>query len=285
MGLFKPDAPEYPEIDLAKDSRDILNVLLDPEIRRKTLQAEREDRSQYLELGLQDLWGTTLGYKGQKGSLDLLESISPRLSALDAAAMRAQRTSDIEDVEALGSRATDALRAADPEMQALLARQGKMTSGLYDSAGRLNPQQERMAAQRAREAGIARGRGYGEGTIAAEILGREEVMSAKRNEAQQSGSQYFQMLRQTSADPFQAILGRPSQVLGAAQQQQGFGANMAQSFMGPQLFDPNAATNLALTERSNRANYNANVYGAKAGAAGSILGGLFGGIGAAVGGL
>lgn len=286
MGLFKPDAPEYPELtagELRDQTQAMLDVLYDPSNIQKTLEAERTTRPEYLRLGLQDIWGTTIGYGGQKGTLDLLESISPRLSAIEREAMTSQREADVADVERLGARATEALRSADPEMQKLLGQQGALTSQLFGMANRVTPQQERQAAQQARAAGMARGRGYGEGTMAAEILGREDVLAQRRNEAQQSGSQYFQMLRQTAADPFQAILGRPSQTVGLAQQQQGFGAGAAQGFMGPQLFDPNMATNLVLQNQANQANYNANVYGAQAGAAGSIWGGLFSGIGSAIG--
>lgn len=91
----------------------------------------------------------------------------------------------------------------------------------------------------------------------------------------------------TASDPFQAILGRPSQAAGMGMAQSQFGANLALQPMGPQLFDPNAGINLALQQQQNMANYQSSIYGSQAGVAGAnaqakgaMLGGLFAGLGA-----
>jgi hypothetical protein len=91
----------------------------------------------------------------------------------------------------------------------------------------------------------------------------------------------------TASDPFQAILGRPSQAPGMGMAQSQFGANLAQQQMGPNLFDPNAGINLALQQNQNLANYQSNIFGSQASLAGAqsqargaMLGGLFSGLGA-----
>ena len=84
------------------------------------------------------------------------------------------------------------------------------------------------------------------------------------------------------SDPFQAILGRPSQAMGAGQFQQQFAGGLASGMQGPQLFDPNAGINLALQNQSNQANYQASTYGAQQASRGAILGGMFQGIGSAL---
>jgi hypothetical protein len=95
----------------------------------------------------------------------------------------------------------------------------------------------------------------------------------------------------TASDPFQAILGRPSQAPGMGMAQSQFGANLAQQQMGPNLFDPNAGINLALQQNQNLANYQSNIFGSQASLAGAqsqakgaMLGGLFSGLGALGGG-
>lgn len=94
------------------------------------------------------------------------------------------------------------------------------------------------------------------------------------------------LTQSTMSDPFQAILGRPSQALGMAQNQQGFGGSLVSGLQGPQLFDPNAGINLALQNNANLSNFNTSIYGsqlgfagAQAGAQGQMIGGLLGGLG------
>lgn len=94
----------------------------------------------------------------------------------------------------------------------------------------------------------------------------------------------------TASDPFQAILGRPSNAAQMGMAQQQFAQGMAGQ-QGPQLFDPNAGINLALGQNANLSNYNANIYGsqmalagAQTQANGAVMGGLLGGLGAVGGG-
>jgi hypothetical protein len=100
-----------------------------------------------------------------------------------------------------------------------------------------------------------------------------------------------QMQQGVASDPFQAILGRPSQSQGAGMGQTQFAAGLAGQALGPNLFDPNAGINLGLQNNANAANYGANIYGAQASYAGatnqgrgSMIGGAIGGLGAVAGG-
>lgn len=291
-----PKLPEYPDpIDPGQSALDYILGISDPEVQAKILEAERRGRPEYLKLSLQDIAGTALGFEGQPGTVDILEQITPRISQIQQEALSQQRVADIADVEALGGRAIEAMRAADPEMQALLRNIGGMAEQSFARAGQVTPQQRRQAEQQARAAYSARGRGTGEASVAAEILGREDVLRQNRAEARQAAGQYFGMLQATGADPFQAILGRPGTAYGGASQQQGFAAQAATGMQGPQLYDPNAGVNLALAQQSNLANYQASVFGSQAalagsnyasrmnllgsglGAAGSILGGYYSG--------
>jgi hypothetical protein len=95
----------------------------------------------------------------------------------------------------------------------------------------------------------------------------------------------------TASDPFQAILGRPSQAPGMGMASTQFAAGLAGQQLGPNLFDPNAGINLALQNQSNLSNYQSNIFGAQAGmygaqeqARGAMIGGALSGLGGAIGG-
>ena len=97
--------------------------------------------------------------------------------------------------------------------------------------------------------------------------------------------------RATASDPFQAILGRPSNAAAGGSNLSQFASNLAQQQLGPNLFDPNAGINLALQQNQNLANYNSNIYGSQASLAGAqsqakgaMIGGIASGIGALAGG-
>jgi hypothetical protein len=240
-----------------------MNVISDPEINEQLLGAEEKYRPMWTDLGLADYERTLFGSDEQAGQLDILSRMVPEFSEIYADASTRQREADIEDIEALGGRATEALRASDPEMQKLLSQQGDLTDMLAQRAQGVTPQQQRMAEQQAREGGMARGRGYGEGTLAGEILGREEFQRQNRAEYGMAAGQRFGMLKGTSADPFQAILGRPSGAATAGQNQQQLGMYGQQQYMGPAIFDPNMGINLGLGQQANQMNYNAAVMGAE----------------------
>ena len=86
--------------------------------------------------------------------------------------------------------------------------------------------------------------------------------------------------RAMSADPFMAILGRPS---GAAQQiaQQGMGQAGYGLSAGPHLYSPEAGLNYMLGQQGQQASLAA----AQAGAKGGLMGGLLGAAGSVVGGM
>lgn len=306
------------------------------EQRLGSYQASLDSLSQYGTGGQGSYSGEVTG-AGTPGALDLLGMATPIIGQIQADALTQQRTADIADVEALGGRATEALRASDPAMQALIGQQTAASDAAYgrtptdtqaqqgDIASRkgdilglaegmmqgLTAQQERQAEQQAREAAGSRGVEMGNAAIASEILNREDFLRQNRAEAQSlrgeafnmdafeqvlrgeeeqyrqnafmegqgAGTNLFNMLKSTSADPFQAILGRPGTAYGGATGQQAFGAGFNQANMGPQLFDPNAGINLALQNQANLGNYQASVYGSQAAAQGNMAGGIFSGLG------
>jgi len=278
-----PKPPDYPEpIDYGESAMGFLNMFLDPKFQRTYLAAERQQREQQRTLGLEDLQATVFGQEGLPGTINILERITPRVSDIQRTALTEQRAADIADVEGLGGRAIEAMRSADPEMQRLLQQQGAMTQELYGRAGQITPQQRRQAEQQARAAYSARGRGMGEASVAAEILGREDILRRQRDEARMAGQQYFGMLQATGADPFQAILGRPGTAYGGATQQQMFGQQTALQNLQAMGIDPMAGINMAAQERANQASYQSSVYGAQTAADAAGFSATMGLLGSAV---
>ncbi len=191
-------------------------------------------------------------------------------------------------------------------------------ASMQQQAALANQQALMNAQQLNQQAGLTVGQANQQAMMQAQLANQQAnlgVSESNRANAQQQYQNYIQNLGQgsqlfnqglaadrgyamglvgarqaTASDPFQAILGRPSNAaqLGMAQTQ--FAQGMAGQ-QGPQLFDPNAGINLALGQNANLANYNANIYGSQAGfagaqaqARGAMIGGLASGLGAVGGG-
>lgn len=292
MGFSAPKPPEFPEPTppgeaimstfFGEDAAVQGLGLASPEVQERILEAEATFGPEYVRNELARAQAGLFGIGGQDGLLALAQESAPISEQIRADTARSQRESDIADVEALGTRATDALRASDPARQELLENEQALVGSLFDRAFGVTPQQERMAQQGAREAASDRGRELDNAALFGEVLGREDIMRQNRAEALNASAGLFGRLQQTSADPFQAVLGRPAQAL-PMNQATGMQALGLQGT--PSLFNPDAALNRAAVNDSNRANYAANVYGSQAAHRGSVLGGMFSGLGSLGGGL
>jgi hypothetical protein len=288
-----PTPPPAPTpVDAGKLSLDFIRAMADPALQRQLLQAEQTYRPEYTGLELADINTLLRGTEDQAGLLALQDEAAQSVSDTTQRLTAAQRLADIKDVEALGGRATEALRSADPMQKALLEQINAMFQDQFARSGRLTPEQMRNAQQQARLAGASRGRVGDQGTIASEILSREQALRNRRLEALQTGQLAFGMNQATAADPFQAILGRPAQAPGMGMASSQFAAGLAGEQLGPNLFDPNAGINLGLQNQANLSNYQSSIYGAKAGLAGAqaqgrgqMIGGIASGVGALAGGL
>jgi hypothetical protein len=244
--------------------------LASPEVQQAILEAERQYGPEYVRNELARQEAAYFGQDGQAGLLDQSARAAPIVGGIQADLLTQQRGRDIGDVEALGTRATDALRASDPDRQALIGQQRALTDDLFARAQGVTGQQRRMAEQGAREAYGDRGRDLDNASIFSEALGREEFMRQNRAEAQQAGAGLFGMYQATSADPFAAILGRAS---GAAPYAQHTG-QQALGMGQENVFNTDSLVNLAQQQNANVNNYNADVYGAQAARQGNIMGGF-----------
>ena len=285
-----PPAPQ--PIDPGKSALDFTRAMADPVLQGQILASEQMYRPQYTQLELADINTILQGGGGQMGLLGLQDVASRQAAGIGQELTSAQRAADIADVEALGGRATAALRAADPMQQAIVNQLNALAADRYAASGQLSPQEMRGAQQSARLGGLSRGRVGDVSTVASEVLNREQALAARRQEALQAAQMAFAVNQATAADPFQAILGRPAQAPGMGMASTQFAAGLAGQQLGPNLFDPNAGINLALQNQANQANYQSSIYGAQAGYAGAtnqgrgaMIGGIASGVGALAGGV
>lgn len=288
-----PTPPPAPQpIDPGQSALDFTRAMADPVLQGQILAAEQMYRPQYTQLELNDINTFLQGSGGQMGLLEIQDLASRRAGGIGQELTSMQRAADIADVEALGGRATAALRAADPMQQAIVNQLNTLAAQRFAASGQLSPQEMRGAQQAARLGGLSRGRVGDVSTVASEVLNREQALAARRQEALQAAQMAFAANQATAADPFQAILGRPAQAPGMGMASTQFAAGLAGQQLGPNLFDPNAGINLSLQNQANQANYQSSIYGAQAGYAGAtnqargqMIGGIFSGLGALGGGL
>jgi hypothetical protein len=255
----------------------------DPKLQNRLIQAERTFRPQYTALELAEQEAALFGRDGQAGLIDLQRRASEEFAPIEDAA----KEREIERLKSLGGQVTDAFRASDPQATRLADLAAQQAETLFaEGEGQLSPERRRMAEQAARAGSLSRGRIGDQSSVAAELLGREQIRSGLRQEARQAGAGAFQQARQVGADPSQFLFGRPSQFTQMGSGLYGQAFNLAGQQAGPQLFDPNVGINMAMQRQSDQFG----LLGAQAqadaarsagglGAFGSILGGaLTGGV-------
>lgn len=213
--------------------------------------------------------------EGTPGLFDLLEEQSRRAGALQRGELQLQRESDVGALQEFAPQVVEAYRAADPYSTGLADLAQRQAETLYaEGEGELSPERRRMAEQAARMGSLARGRIGDESSIAAELLGREQVRSGLRAEARQAGGQAFGMQRQMAGDIGSVLLGRPSAAIGLGGQVLGQAQAGAAGPMGPQLFDPNVGINMALQQRGQDVTFQGMQAQAKAAGQAGFMGGL-----------
>jgi|TARA_R100000149_G_scaffold66272_1_gene44101 hypothetical protein len=248
----------------------------DPVLQNRLIEAERTFRPQYTALELAEQEAALFGRDGQMGLIGLQERASREFAPIEEAA----KEREIERLRRFGGQVTEAFREADPQATRLADLAAKQAETLYSEAeGELSPERRRMAEQSARAGSLSRGRIGDQSSIAAELLGREQVRSGLRAEARQAGAGAFQQTQQVGADPSQFLFGRPSQFTQMGSGLYGQAFNLAGQQAGPQLFDPNVGINMAMQRQSNQYN----LLGAQAQADASRSAGIMSGLGSALG--
>ena len=191
-------------------------------------------------------------------------------------AARRQRAADIGDVQKFGAIASQAIRESDPLSSGLLTTMGEQAEEGLAARGDLTEREREGAIQSARRAWEARGRVRDPMAVVSELENLESAQRAREAQRRAFATQTMQASRAMTADPFMAILGRPS---GASQQIASAGLGGAQYGLsaGPGVvFNPEAGLSYQLGQSTNLANINAARTQAAGMKQGAIIGGLAG---------
>ena len=263
MGLYAPDAPA--PRDYGQETRDTLQAQIDlaPDIYASEANPEY-GRSAFAQLDLQVLKDVMPGLIEE-----YQETIMPGLAEADAAGQRVTRESDIRDVEELGTRATDAFRAANPQQTALMDMLNEQALAELNSGAALPPSLAREVEQSVRSAQADRGMGYGMVDVGQEALVKGLQAEQLQRRRQQFAQNVVGMNAATATDPFLAILGRPGVQVGQAA---GI-TSQGQSFNPGQVFNPESAYAGSLYANNYNAANNAAIAASNA-RAGVLGGGL-----------
>ena len=265
--------------DYGRETRETLasQIALAPEL----YASEAEYQPQYLQLNLQNLQRALGGVGDTPGLVQQYEEdLYPAMGRIEADTLARQRAADIGAVEEYGPRAAAAVRAAAGNQQ-LIDELGRQALQEVQAGQSLTPQELRQAQQSSRAAMSARGLGMGNQAIADEILKGYQLGRQRQAERRQFAGGVAGLQQQTGADPFMAILGRPSQAFGLGQQAMGQAAGVTPGRQFNPL-DPYAGSLYASNQQNEMAARQASaagrsgIIGGALGALGSIGGGYFG---------
>ena len=216
-----------------------------------------------------------------RGLMDILEKdIMPSMSRSENASNYAAREADIVSVERLGLRASEAYLNADPRTKGLIEELNRQAMANLTAAGsgQLTDAQQRLAVQTARAGSSARGMAMGNQGLAQEVLSTYQLAENRRESAYKNAGAVLGLNKATTADPFQAVLGRASGAFQAGIGQQQFASGMA-SNVGPKTFSPESqyAADLQASNSQTAAAY--------AAARSQVQSGIYSAVGSAAGGM
>ena len=259
-----------PPRDYGKETRETLQSQID--LAPQLYGAEEQFRGKYAQLDMD------IAKQMTPQLLDLYESSQSRLGAMNREQLGLQREGDIAAIEKYGGRARAALDAANPEQAALLKELNAQAMSDLQLGGQLNAGERRTINQSARGAQAARGFGYGINDAAIESWANLQGSEQKRQQRQGFAQSMVGMNQATKADPFMAILGRPSSMNpmmagGVVGQAGGFnpGAMFSpESQYAGDIYNQNYQGELAA--RTASAKNRASMIGAGMGAFGSMMG-------------
>jgi len=269
MGCFSPDAP--PPRDYAKETTDTLEAQL--KLAPEKYAAEAKYGPLYQQLTIDQLRSAT------PQLLDIYQKqLAPGLAATEAASRSAARAGDIADVTTLGPQARAAIKAMNPEQARLVETLTMQAQQGLDAGTQLTPDQARMAQQQARQAWAARGLSQSPGAAVSEVLSSQLAGLGQGQMRQQNALTAFGANQTLYGDPWQQILGRPSQsfsmVPGVAGQAGGMNPGA--------LFNPESQYAADINNQNYQGQLSSNIAGASN--MSGLLGGGLGAVGNVLGG-
>jgi hypothetical protein len=234
-----PKSPQAPKANYKKDILSYIGGLKEgfPSI----YELESEYRPKWQDLNLLDISKFGLGAMG----------LAPQFTQGAAEQLGAARGSELGQMTEQAGMTRGLMAALSPEQAAAVQGSAQEAARARASAQGVTPEEQRIYQQAAREGAQAAGRLGGNSAIAAEIMGRENVMAQKRAEAAQAGESAYKMAGQFYTQPGLQILNSQPLSYQTGQQMMGLGLEAIGSGR-PQMIDIGTPFNLGSTERQNQ---------------------------------
>lgn len=273
------DAPE--NRDYGKEMRETLQAQIDlaPDLFAAESNPEY-GRGANAMLDLSVMRDVLMGKDGQMGLLQLYEEQTmPSLARADAGTRRISQEADIESLEQLGPRASEAFKASNPQQKALVDELNRQAMSELGSGADLSPSLRRESQQAIRSAQADRGFGFGVGDVSSEALFTGLQAENLQRRRQQFAQNVVGVNAATQSDPFMAILGRPGIAPNA-----GISIGSQGQSMNPgQVFNPESAYAGSLYANNYNGQNAANIATGEANAA--VTAGALSAVGSAAGGI
>jgi hypothetical protein len=267
-----------PDRNYAAESRSNLQaqVQLAPQLFAARANEDYGDPAQ-TRLALSTLDTALFGGGDTEGLLSLYGRARPQLQQWERDALRTQRGDDITAIGDYAGASREALRKANPDNASLIDTLNQQAQHDLGLGAELDPREMRRSVQGT--LGSLSGRGFGQGSnndllmaAMAAYGGGQDVQNQRRAFAGQVAG----LNQAFYGDPFQQVLGRPSQTTNQLMNlgQQGAGQQRTNTFLNPEtaygqdVFNTNYNANAA--SRIASANNSAAITGAAIGAAGSV---------------
>lgn len=225
----KPKMPKPTTADYAKATGNMLGVY---EQTTPRVQAfEKTAREGYGALNLSDIAGSMFGIGGEQGIIGQTGQAATQAQQQ----IQGLRAGEYGSMTGQASAVRGLLGEMSPEAQRMMQLQYMQAEDAYARSQGLNPQEQRLAQQSARESFGSAGRLGGNAGVASEILNRESSLASKRAEASGAASRAYQTA-QNYYSPMQGLLSMTPAGMGYGQQYAAQGqAQLGQA--SPKLFD------------------------------------------------
>lgn len=241
----KPKSIAAPQMDIGGDIQKYVSGY--SQALPQVLQFEQQYRPEFMGLNLGDITSFLQGVGGQQG----LFGMAGQAAQATQQNLQAAREAELAGMTGQAGAVRGLAQALSPEAAAAVQAANLESQRATQAARGLNFQEQRAAQQSAREAFGARGMLGSTGSVAAEILNREDMLARKRAEAAQAGANAYNLASQFYTAPGYATLGSAP-----LSYQAGLGllssGMQAVGSATPQLINPDVGVNLGAAQRQNQ---------------------------------
>ena len=210
------------------------------------LPLEKAYRPEFQALNLKDISSFLGGVGKQQG----LFGLSRRATEEAQKQLAASRAAELGSMAGQAPLTRGVMVGLSPEQAMVVQGFASEAQRAQAAAQGVTPEQQRMYQQQAREATQASGRVGGNSAIAAEIMGREQMMAQKRAEAAAAGGRAYEAAQGFYTSPGLALLSQQPLSYQTGQGMLGLGlGGMKQGTPG--LINPDMGLNIGAAERQN----------------------------------